>query len=79
MGRHHPLHVNDRLFDLANVSIGRDISYVCRPDVPLGWLLLQAVDILMAEEVIAVNQDDLGVAGDLIWKEGPNEVLKLLS
>ena len=34
----------------------------------------QAVDILMAEEVIAVNQDDLGVAGDLIWKEGPNEV-----
>ena len=37
-------------------------------------LLTQAVDILMAEEVIAVNQDELGVAGDLIWKEGPNEV-----
>ncbi len=33
----------------------------------------------MAEEVIAVNQDDLGVAGDLIWKEGPNEVCKRLS
>ena len=27
----------------------------------------------MAKEVIAVNQDPLGVAGDLIWKEGPNE------
>ena len=34
----------------------------------------QAIDILMAKEVIAVNQDPLGVAGDLIWKEGPNEV-----
>ncbi len=33
----------------------------------------------MAEEVIAVNQDDLGVAGDLVWKEGPNEVCTLSS
>ena len=30
--------------------------------------------ILLAEEVIAINQDPLGVAGDLIWKQGPNEV-----
>jgi len=32
-----------------------------------------ALEILTAEEVIAVNQDKLGVAGDLIWKQGPNE------
>ena len=30
--------------------------------------------ILLAKEVIAVNQDPLGVAGDLVWKEGPSEV-----
>lgn len=30
--------------------------------------------ILLAEEVIAINQDPLGVAGDLVWKQGPNEV-----
>lgn len=30
--------------------------------------------ILLAEEVIAINQDPLGVAGDLMWKQGPNEV-----
>ena len=29
--------------------------------------------ILKAREVIAVNQDPLGVAGDLIWKSGPKE------
>lgn len=33
-----------------------------------------ALKILTAGEVIAVNQDPLGVAGDLIWKEGPMEV-----
>ena len=36
--------------------------------------LLQALAILSAEELIAVNQDPMGVAGDLIWKEGPLEV-----
>jgi len=30
--------------------------------------------VLLNEELIAVNQDPLGVAGDLVWKEGPNEV-----
>jgi Alpha galactosidase C-terminal beta sandwich domain len=34
--------------------------------------------ILLAEEVIAINQDPLGVAGDLIWKQGPNEVWRAL-
>lgn len=32
-----------------------------------------ALKILTAEEVIAVNQDELGVAGDLVWKQGPSE------
>lgn len=31
------------------------------------------LSILKAAEVIAVNQDALGVAGDLVWKEGPEE------
>ena len=30
--------------------------------------------VLKAKEIIAVNQDALGVAGDLIWKQGPKEV-----
>eukprot|EP00891_Asterochloris_glomerata_P004554 jgi/Astpho2/4554/e_gw1.00067.147.1_t len=33
----------------------------------------EALTILLADEVIAVNQDDLGIAGDLIWKQGPLE------
>ena len=33
-----------------------------------------ALGILTAAEVIAVNQDKLGAAGDLVWKEGPLEV-----
>lgn len=34
----------------------------------------EALAILKAKEVVAVNQDEMGVAGDLIWKEGPLEV-----
>jgi alpha-galactosidase len=30
--------------------------------------------ILTAREVIAAHQDELGVAGELIWKQGPREV-----
>ena len=30
--------------------------------------------ILTAREILAVNQDPLGVAGDLVWKQGPYEV-----
>lgn len=33
-----------------------------------------SLKILTSEEVIAVNQDKLGVAGDLVAKEGPEEV-----
>lgn len=40
----------------------------------LRKLSRSALKILTAGEVIAVNQDPLGVAGDLIWKEGPIEV-----
>jgi hypothetical protein len=29
---------------------------------------------LTAREVIALNQDPLGVPGDLVWKQGPKEV-----
>jgi len=31
-------------------------------------------DIFTAEEVIAVNQDKLGVQGDLVWQKGPMQV-----
>lgn len=34
----------------------------------------ESLDILLADELIAVNQDPLGIAGDLIWKQGPQEV-----
>ena len=35
---------------------------------------IKALDILKASEVIAVNQDPLGVPGDRVWKLGPAEV-----
>lgn len=40
----------------------------------LGSIAPESLAILKARELIAVNQDPLGVAGDLIWKEGPLEV-----
>jgi len=30
--------------------------------------------LLKSREVVAINQDPLGVAGDLVWKQGPKEV-----
>ena len=30
--------------------------------------------LLTAPELIAFNQDPLGVAGELVWKQGPAEV-----
>ena len=35
----------------------------------------QTLSILKSPEVIAINQDPLGVAGDLVWKQGPQEVM----
>ena len=35
----------------------------------------KTLDILTAAEVIAVNQDPLGVPSDRVWKVGPAEVL----
>lgn len=37
-------------------------------------MTLSTLNILTAEEVIAVNQDPLGVAGDLVWQQGPVQV-----
>ena len=34
----------------------------------------ETLNILKSREVIAINQDPLGVAGDLVWKQGPQEV-----
>lgn len=39
----------------------------------LASIAPEVLDILLAKEVLAVNQDALGVAGDLVWKEGPAE------
>ncbi|PRW59770.1 glycoside hydrolase [Chlorella sorokiniana] len=32
-----------------------------------------SLEVLKAKEIIGINQDPLGVAGDLIWKQGPKE------
>ena len=40
----------------------------------LAKLPAESYEILLAKEVLAVNQDDMGVAGDLVWKQGPTEV-----
>lgn len=37
-----------------------------------------SLEILTNAEIIAVNQDPLGVAGDLVWKQGPYEVREKL-
>lgn len=44
--------------------IGTDLRTL-RPD---------SLGVLLAREVLAVHQDALGVAGDLVWKQGPKEV-----
>ena len=36
-----------------------------------------ALGVLMSDELIAVNQDPLGIPGDLIWKQGSDEVSHL--
>jgi len=33
-----------------------------------------SLNILKAKEIIAMNQDALGVAGELVWKQGPKEI-----
>ena len=38
----------------------------------------KTLSILKSPEVIAINQDPLGVAGDLVWKQGPQEVSSFL-
>ena len=48
----------------APLIIGADLRHISN----------SSLAVLKAREVIAVNQDDLGVAGDLVWKEGAKEV-----
>lgn len=40
----------------------------------LRFIRKESLEILLAKEIIAINQDALGVAGDLVWKLGPYEV-----
>ncbi|KAL4432167.1 hypothetical protein ABPG77_005929 [Micractinium sp. CCAP 211/92] len=34
----------------------------------------QSLSVLLSKEVIAINQDDLGVPGDLIWRQGHKRI-----
>ncbi|KAL4458747.1 hypothetical protein ABPG75_013612 [Micractinium tetrahymenae] len=40
----------------------------------LRRMAASSLAILRSKEVIAINQDPLGVPGDLIWKSGPKEI-----
>lgn len=57
----HQFHLPQKHFLLPTPALPRRIS----PD---------SLAILKAQEVIAVNQDPLGVAGDLIWQIGQSRV-----
>ena len=60
-----------------HLGLTRTILYAGMPlshAVACRELKLEEVEILLNVEVIALNQDPLGVAGDLIAKEGPQEV-----
>lgn len=35
----------------------------------------EELTLLKSREVIAINQDPLGIAGDRVWKQGPYEVI----
>ena len=58
----------------ANFAIWAILKSPLVVGTDLRRLSKAALNILTAEEVIAVNQDKLGVAGDLVWKRGPTEV-----
>ena len=51
-------------------SIEQRPSYQCK----CRNMTRATLDILTSPEIIAINQDPLGVAGDLVWKQGPVEV-----
>ena len=40
----------------------------------LSTLSVDQLKLVSNREIIAVNQDELGVPGDQVWKEGPYEV-----
>jgi hypothetical protein len=65
-------------------SSGEHILDIPHPEAAYGPLSTRAhihrklkkeeLMLLKAREVIAINQDPLGVAGDRVWKQGPYEV-----
>jgi alpha-galactosidase len=57
----------------ANFAIWAILKSPLMVGTDLRTLSEAALQILTAQEVIAVNQDELGVAGDLVWKCGPTE------
>lgn len=57
----------------ANFALWAVLKSPLMVGTDLRRLSKTALEILTAEEVIAVNQDKLGVAGDLVWKRGPTE------
>lgn len=75
---------------IVQVGNGGDMVYIERNKAHFGlWALLKAplligadirsigqayLDILLAQEVIAINQDGLGVAGDIIYAHGAVQV-----
>ena len=58
----------------ANFALWAVLKSPLMVGTSLRGLSQTALRILTAEEVLAVSQDKLGVAGDLVWKEGPLEV-----
>ncbi len=57
----------------ANFAIWAILKSPLMIGTDLRRLSRAAFQIVTAQEVIKVNQDPLGVAGDLVWKRGPIE------
>jgi hypothetical protein len=58
----------------ALISHAVDIRLDCEDMACRRNMSRTTLSILKSPEVIAVNQDPLGIAGDLVWKQGPAEV-----
>ena len=44
----------------------------------LRLLDTDALNLLKNEELIAIHQDELGIAGELVWKQGPREIYSVI-
>ena len=60
------------MFPLINTIHGQ--QWKREPNCNCRNMTRVTLNILKSPEVIAINQDPLGVAGDLVWKQGPAEV-----